>query len=528
MNRKMRHRAIRSIAKHIGSLWILLGAFIIIPSLVSLNYSEWYHVLGFLISGLFVSGLGFLLYRRFRNESDSFFYEAILVSSVGWFSIAVMGAIPFFIISLVIPEQAMHSLIPANTEYAASSLNYFRNPLHCLFESMSAYTTTGLTMAVHEPSIGKGLLFYRSLAQWFGGLGFIVTVLAIFRPVTGREAFLLFHSDTSSEKFKPKVIHTVRAIWGTYLLITAFMVLYLFTGTLFILPDYPVSDALFDSVNHAMCGLSTGGFSTLDDSIAGYQSSTMEALHILPMVMGSFSILFYYKMIKSRHLAEFWKDLQTRNLLFAFTLGGIILSFLLSSRDQVSEPFRIGLFQFISAMSTTGWQTSDVSSWNQGTIIYIIFAAMVIGGAAGATVGGIKIIRLLMIILGLRWQINSIFLSEHTIKIAHFNGKTLLPDDINREFSRSAGMAIFFLLLLFTCTIFTGLVTGQDVPFIHLLFESASAQATVGLSCGITDPSMSPVIESVYIFQMWAGRLEILPVLALFRLMMLGSKPRNI
>jgi trk system potassium uptake protein TrkH len=233
-------------------------------------------------------------------------------------------------------------------------------------------------------------------------------------------------------------------------------------------------------------------------------------------------------MIKSRNLTEFWKDLQTRNLLFAFTIGGIILSFLLSSQEQVSEPFRVGLFQFVSAMSTTGWQTADFSLWNQETISYLIFAAMIIGGAAGSTVGGIKIIRMLMIVLGLRWQINSIFLSQHTIKIARFNGRTMLPEDINQEFSRSAGMAMFFLLLLFACAVVTSLFADKDVSFIHLLFESASAQATVGLSCGITDPSMSPVIESVYIFQMWAGRLEILPVFALFRIMFRGSKPRNI
>ncbi len=126
----------------------------------------------------------------------------------------------------------MNQFIPHDAAYNFSSLMYFRNPLHCFFESMSAYTTTGLSMAVHEPSVGKGVLFYRSFAQWVGGAGFIVMVLAVFKQTSGKSAMLLYGSESSGEKLRPRVIDTARAIWKVYLILTVFSAIYLIIGTL--------------------------------------------------------------------------------------------------------------------------------------------------------------------------------------------------------------------------------------------------------------------------------------------------------
>ena len=127
--------------------------------------------------------------------------------------------------------------------------------------------------------------------------------------------------------------------------ITLFSTIYLIIGTYLILPEYPLTENIFDSVNHAMAGQSTGGFSTLDDSIAGYHSVYMDMLYLLPMILGSFSILFYYKVIFQKRFNQIWKDIQTRSLLLAFFFGSIIQSFLLFNADNVSEPFREGVFQ---------------------------------------------------------------------------------------------------------------------------------------------------------------------------------------
>jgi len=178
-------------------------------------------------------------------------------------------------------------------------------------------------------------------------------------------------------------------------------------------------------------------------------------------------------------------------------------------------------------MTTTGWQTSDIGSWDWLSLLFII-SAMFVGGASGSTVGGIKMIRALIILRTLRWQINKVFLSNNTVKSIKFDGKLFLPEEMNREFTNSASLA----LMVFTAILISSFITfgfsGHKFNFLNVLFESASAQGTVGLSVGIVQPSMSVIMELIYIFQMWAGRLEVIPVLALIRAISLGIYPKNI
>ncbi len=519
---------LKTIFKQVGSLLILEGIIIFIPSLVSLIYSEVYSALGFFLAALFSFGIGIFLYYYFKDSEDVRYNNALIIAAMGWLAITLMGGFPFFIIAHITPEKIMNSFIPPGADYSFSSLIYFKNYLHCFFESMSAFTTTGLTMAVHEPSVGNGVLFYRSLAQWFGGAGFIIMVLAVFRDSSGQQSLELFSTDSSVKKFQPRIIDTARAIWKTYLFVTLFSVIYLIIGTYLILPDYPLCKNVFDSINHAMAGQSTGGFSTLDDSISGYHSAAMEMLYLLPMILGSFSITFYYRVLFDKKLSEIWEDIQTRALLFAFLLGSVLLSLLLLDADNISTPFRTGIFQFVSAMSTTGWQTSDIARWDWLSIVFVVAGAMFIGGASGATVGGIKMIRALTLKKGLQWQVNSVFFSKNTIKFIRFNGKSMLPQELNKEFTKAAALAILFFLFTLAGAIITALYTHEDYSFAEALFESSSAQSTVGLSAGITNPHMSPVLEVVYIFQMWSGRLEIIPVLVLIRSIFWGTEPRII
>lgn len=514
------------VLKQIGSLLILLGLIAGIPSIVSIIYSEWYPVAGFLLAALVTSGTGYAIQRIFYRAEEPQYNHSLVIAASGWLAITMMGGLPFFIIAHITPIEVMDQFIPKGSDYTFSSLQYFKNPLHCFFESMSAYTTTGLSMAVHEPSVGKGVLFYRSLAQWVGGAGFIVMVLAVFKQISGKSAILLYGSEATGERLKPKVIETARAIWKVYLWITIFSTVYLIIGTWLILPEYPLAENIFDSINHAMSGQSTGGFSTLDNHMADYNSAAMEMLYLLPMILGSFSIIFYYKVIYDRKYNELWKDIQTRSLILIFIFGSIVQSYLLFRADSVPNPLREGIFQFVSAVSTTGWQTSNIGNWDWMSVVFIVSIAMFVGGASGATVGGIKMIRAIVILKGLRWQVNKTFLSSNTVKLIKLNGKLMLPADMNEEFTKAASMAIMFFLLILGSSLITTIFMGNDFTFADALFESASAQATVGLSSGITDPSMSPVLEILYIFQMWAGRLEVIPIFALMRALFFGTSPR--
>jgi trk system potassium uptake protein TrkH len=285
---------------------------------------------------------------------------------------------------------------------------------------------------------------------------------------------------------------------------------------------------MFDALNHMMSAIATGGFSTLDDSIAGYKSYGMDMLMILPQFLGGLSLPFYYRFFIQRNFKECWTDIQTQGFFIATIIGCIILPILLVRSEQVLDPFREGIFQFVSAISTTGWQTSNIGAWDDLSILFIVTGAMIVGGCAGGTVGGIKVIRALLLQKGLRWHISKIFLSKNTIKNVKFNNSILLPDQMNAELARVGIFVLIYLLMVFVSTCFTVYYMGDNYSLADAIFESASAQATVGLSTGITDPSMSPVLEAVYIFQMWTGRIEILPVLVLLRVMIYGTAPRII
>jgi trk system potassium uptake protein TrkH len=273
-----------------------------------------------------------------------------------------------------------------------------------------------------------------------------------------------------------------------------------------------------------MNGISTGGFSTLDESIAGYHSERMDQLYIFPMILGSFSILFYFRLIRNKKVSEFWKDVQTRALLVSYIAGSMMLSFLLMQSQKISHPVSEGIFQFISAMSTTGWQTSDIGSWDLLPLLFIVFCAMYIGGASGSTVGGIKMARALLILKGINWQVRKAFLSANAVKSVSFNGHGLTVDELNAMLTSSLTLAVLFLIFLMGGTLVTILFMGDGFTPAEALFESASAMATCGLSVGIVDPTMSPVLEVVYIIQMLAGRLEIIPVLALLRSIFRGTQ----
>ncbi len=513
------------ILKQLASLFILLGAIVSLAAVVSAMYTEWYSAAGFLLSGSIIAGTGFLLKMVFCNAEEPQYNQSLIVAAWAWLTMTFVGGLPFFIIAHITPTDVMNQFIPVGASYTESSLLFFRNYLHCFFESMSAYTTTGLSMAVHEPSVGHGVLFYRSFAQWIGGAGFIVWALALFKNNSGHSVKLLYKSESTGISLKSRVMDTAKGIWKSYAYITIITTVYLIVGTYIILPDYPLASNIFDSLNHAFAGLSSGGFSTLDDSIATYHSASMDYLYLLPMIFGSFSLPFYYRIFFNRKFREVWDDVQTRSLLICFVVGSIILSLLLWYSHATENPFREGIFQYISAISTTGWQTSNIHVWDDRSFFFIIFMAMFIGGAWGGTVGGIKIYRAVFIQKGMFWQIRKAFLSPNTIKSLRFDGKNMMPDEVNAELASASVFALMFLVIQVLCTLVTTFFLPENYTFFDALFESTAAQSTAGLTVGITDPSMNPIVEVIYIFQMWVGRLEIIPVFALFRALAFGTKP---
>ncbi|WP_049947520.1 potassium transporter TrkG [Candidatus Halobonum tyrrellensis] len=501
----------------------------LVPVLVSLVYREWYSALAFLIAAGITAVAGGVAYKLNENAPEPQRHHSMIIAALGWAVTALFGAIPFVLAAYITPSAVLESLVPAGANYQ-SSLLYFQNPLHAFFESMSGYTTTGLTMSIREPSVGHGFLWYRSQMQWIGGAGMIVLSLAILRQPHGTAGISLYQSEGRSEKLRPSIVGTARAIWKIYVGVTAAVAVYLAVATFVVQPGYGIENTIFDAINHAMTGQSTGGFSTLDDSIAGYDSYAMELVHIPAMITGAISIPVYWGVLSDRNIRDFTQNPQVRMLFGLLGVGVVVLTVFLArwvgvpyngdpigyvGRVVTSQAFRDGLFQYISAQTTTGWQTSAIGDWNNGAVMTIVLGAMLLGGSAGATVGGIKILRGYIIARGIRWEVTRVFLPQHAIEDLRIGQRTFKADEANDEIRAAATFAFTYLLLLATSLFVLLAVVPSEFTLADAIFEVATAQGTVGLSAGITGPGMPIVAEILFIFQMWMGRLEIVPVLAL-------------
>lgn len=509
-----RGESVRIVMRDVAALQLLLASVLLVPLVVSLLYGELYSALGFLFSATVTGTFGGMFYRSCRDAREPTRQHAMLIAAMGWLVSAGFGALPFIFAAYLTPASVAGDLIPADQAYA-SSLFYFKNPLHAFFESMSAFTTTGLTMAVHEPSIGHGLLFYRSLGQWVGGAGVIVLSLAIIPRPHVAGALELYQSESSGMKLRPSILGTARAIWKIYSGVTLLVALYLFAMTLIILPEYGVVPSLFDAVNHAMTAQSTGGFSVLDDSIAGYGSYAMDLVHIPPMVLGAISIPLYYAFINTRNLRVFVRDAQFRSMGVLILVVSILLVLLLQGTAAVRDPLREGIFQVISGVSTTGWQTSNIGEWNSSAVLLMAWGAMIVGGAAGATVGGVKLIRAYLLFQAAAWRTRKVFLPAAAVIPFRVGDRNLAASEMNREVADAAAYSFVYILFLGASVILAAYLAPPEFGLADVIFECASAQGTVGLSTGITDPDMPIALELLFIVQMWVGRLEIFPVIIL-------------
>lgn len=501
----------------IGTI-LLVGAVVMAASgATAALHGEWWTLLWFLVAATVTAAAGQTARVLAPREVDFRAADALATAGGGWAALAIFGALPFLLAAHLTPDSVVVAMVPAGFDTARSSLLEFRDPLHAVFESMSGWTTTGLTMATREPTMPHGFLMYRSLMQWTGGAGIIVLALSVLRQHGGTEGMFLYRAEGRQERLRPSIVETARRVWRIYLLVTAVLAVFLFVATVLVLPDRPLADVAFEAINHAMTGQSTGGFSTLDDSIAGYDSYAMDLIHLVPMISGAIALPVHYLAISERRLSAYVRDLQNRVLGGAWILGGAALSLLLLGAAAVSDPVREGVFQFVSAMSTTGWQTSDIGGWPAGAVLVIV-TAMVVGGAAGATVGGVKVMRAILVVRSVVWRIQEVLVPSSTVKVFSIGRERLQRDEFERQAGQAAGFVLLWLLgIAASVMLMTQVLDPAQYSLADMIFESTTAQSTVGLSTGITGPHMPDSLEAVFILQMWLGRLEVIPVLVFLR-----------
>lgn len=546
-----------TITRDIGSLLLMESGLIGFSVVVALLAREWYPAAGFLIAGILTGVIGFAAQRRFAAAPAPQMKHGMVIAAAGWFSVALFGALPLLFTAYLTPPAVMDTYVPGGFDTGEwepiriagtttlSSLAYFRNPLHAFFESMSGWTGSGLTMAVREPSLPYTVQWWRSLMQYVGGVGVIVlTVSILARPGSG--SYALYQSEAREERIHPSIISTVRTVWKILLLYTALSILLLFLAIW--ASDYGASLPLWEvgwqAVNHAMTGLTTGGFSVTDNSIATYDSPLVEATLLPIMTLGAIAFAVHYGILWNHNVELAYEDLQTR-WLFILLVSGVLV---LSAQNALATPssanafegdwfglatlvgmpaadaIRDSTFQWVSALSCTGFQSAPIGRWSAGGKV-IVSIAMVIGGAAGSTVGGIKLIRAYTIGRGIRWQFSRVFLPANAVVNLRIGDRHLNREDMEREFSEAALISLLWIVLLVAGSFVLVNVSGPTFSYPDALFEVASAQGNVGLSSGITGPTMHPIAETMFLFNMWIGRLEIIPVLAFFRSILYGLDP---
>jgi trk system potassium uptake protein TrkH len=453
-------------------------------------YSESFAVWPFLITALVSLFLGQLLWRSFKDSLDARLHHGMVVAALGWVIVPVLGTIPFLGVAFLIPHHGD----------ATPTVLAFKEPLNSLFESFSGFTGTGLTMALRPSQLPHSLQWWRSFTEWIGGGGVILLMLSILSHTTS--AYNLYFSEGRAKKILPSVVSTVRAIWWIYLLFTAVSILALRI----------VGMPWWEAVNHGMTGLSTGGFSVTDGSIGDYDPG-VRIVVVLVMILGSISFAVHYKVITQGRVSALWEDVQHKTFWWLLALGTMVL--LAENLWWSGSVLWVDtVFQWASALGTAGFQTVDLHTWSP-TGQLLLSLAMILGGAAGSTAGGLKQVRIALLVRGLRWRIHRIRLRPHEMTKYELDGESLEESEAFRMVQNAGTLAALWAVVLCVGVLVLIHFVPQEYSLSEVILEVSSAQGNVGLSTGITHPSLPWIGKATLMLIMWMGRLEIIPTLIL-------------
>jgi len=493
---------LKTVLRDLGGIFIIVGFVTLAALIVPLYYGEFgpdtpYDAIRplLLTSALFF-GLGLPLYFSFKKAEPANFKSAMVTAALGWLFISLIGSIPFWLI----PYNKVELLHMA--------------PLSAFFESMSGWTGTGLTMVASEELLPYTLQFWRSLIQWVGGVGVIVLTLSILaRPGTG--SFVLYKGEAREQKIHPSIVSTVRTIWWIFLLFTVIGIIALMIlGAL-------TTDGMnpWQSLNHAMTGLATGGFSVTSDSMVSFGALSQIAILVL-MAAGAIAFAAHYDLLKGR-IKKFFSDAQLKAILALIILGVIALTFvnLELYGNDILRSLKYSGFQFTSAITCTGFASVENigTTWGESAKLILAFA-MIIGGAAGSTAGGIKLFRAILLYKGVGWRIKRAISTPRRVFVHKLGDKSLSKDDAMDLINEAAIISFMWVILLSIGIIVIAMIFPQRTLG-DSIFEVCSAQGNVGLTTGITGIGMSPIAKTMLIFNMWIGRLEIIPIIVLVKSM---------
>ncbi|TBH21753.1 TrkH family potassium uptake protein [Thermus thermamylovorans] len=435
---------------------------------------------GFALGALAGVALGWLLGRLGGPEGRPGRAEVFLSVALLWLTLPLLGALPFWL-----------------------SGGLF--PLDALFESFSGYTATGATVLEDFAAFGPVLFIYRAFIQWLGGVGIVVAFLAVFPQLgfAGRQAFAAEVTGVEKETLTPRVRQTARLVLRAYLLLTTLaFLLYWAAG----MPPY-------EALAHALTTASAAGFSPREESFAAYSPAVQWAATILMLAAGANFFLLYRGLLAREPLALL-KDLEFRAYLGVFAAVGLGVAGLLLLHGVYAplEALRHALFQTASLLTTTGYASADYAAWPVAAQVLLVLLFFV-GGSAGSAAGGIKVVRWLILFAFLRREMVRTLHPQAVVPVRL--GARVLSDEVLRQVS----LFIFLYTLAFAFgAVAVGVLEGD---FVVAFSASAQAIGNIGPGLGAVGPMASyadlhPLSKLVLILQMWAGRIELLPVVLLF------------
>jgi trk system potassium uptake protein TrkH len=478
----------------LGLLLLFNGGFMLLSALVSLIYKDGVTFQIFLagIITLLVGVVSMVFTRRHKKEINK--REGYIVVSFGWVIMSLSGTLPYVL-----------------TESIPSFTNAF-------FETMSGYTTTGASILNDIEAVPKGILFWRSLTHWIGGMGIIVLAIAIL-PLLGIGGMQLFAAEApgpSADKLHPRITDTAKRLWLIYFGYTAAETLLLSVAGM----------SFFDAINHSLCTLSTGGFSTKNVSIAYWNGQPLiQYIIILFMFLaGTNFVLSYFafkgKIQKVIHDEEF--KLYFKFIAIFTIIAAVIIYFRADiSKSSIVHPmvwgeaesaFRHGLFQVLSVITTTGFVTADYTLWTPFLVV-LFFGLMFLGGSAGSTSGGVKVVRHLILIKNSFLEFKRT-LHPNAIIPVRYNNKA-----INRFIVFN--VLAFFILYMLSFIIGALVFSMFEINFKSAIGLAASTLGNVGPALGDFGPvnnyaALPPLAQWWACFLMLIGRLELFTVLILF------------
>ncbi len=476
---KLNFKAIFSI---LGLLLMLNGGFMLMCLPVSIYYNDGdWHAL--LISGIFTLLIGLITYVLTKNQSNGGLKkrDGYLVVTMGWLCMSLFGTLPYLI---------------------SQEIPFFTD---AFFETLSGFTTTGASILNDIESIGKGILMWRSLTQWIGGMGIIVLTVAIL-PLLGIGGMQLFVAEApgvTPDKLKPRITDTAKRLWLIYLGLTVFEAILLKIGGM----DY------FDSINHALTTMATGGFSTKNASVAYFTTPFIQYVIIVFMFLAGTNFTLTYFGLHGQ-LKKIWGNEEFRYY-FSFSAGFVILItavVFFVTDNSFESSFRDSLFQLVSIVTTTGYVTADYTNWAP-LLTVIFFMLMFVGASAGSTAGGVKVVRHVILlknsIMELRRQIH-----PAAVLPVRLNKKAVSSDI---TFNIMAFMIIYFMVFAFGSILISAL--GYD--FNTSVGAVATCLGNIGPGFGKVGPMDNFAFISIpgkwiLSFLMLLGRLELFTVLILF------------